>query len=101
MFIIPFLRPTLTKLILFALLIALASFIPDVDEVCSPSPGGISCGSAPISGIGYPTFYGEGFEGDVKMSSIFYPISFLVNIVVYYLLAATAVWLAIRSSAHI
>jgi len=83
---ISFLKSTPVKIVLFILLIVLTIFIPKTTEICSMGIGGVICGQISANGIGYPIFFGDKFSGDVG-SPGFYPLNFLINIVVFYIIA--------------
>ncbi len=87
-----FFKPTILKVIIFFLFIFLTGFIPRTSEICSMVPSGVvSCGLNSTIGLGYPTFFGEEYRGDVG-DLVFYPIYLIINIISFYLLSSVCIW---------
>ena len=87
-----FFKPTVMKFVLFFLLIFLTVFIPKTAKICSMAPSGIVCGTNPTQGLGYPTFLGEQFGGDVGFLS-FNPINLILNIVIFYSISSGLIFM--------
>lgn len=87
-----FFKPTIGKIVLFILLIALTIFIPKTMEVCPMGPNGVVCGMSEAQGIGYPIFFGDKASGDA-ISIGLYPLNLLINIVIYYLISCGILFL--------
>ncbi|MDP3769929.1 MAG: hypothetical protein Q8R40_03270 [bacterium] len=87
-----FLRPTIAKLSLMILFLFATLFFPKTAEICSlevTTPSG--CERISVQGIGLPIFYGDKFMGDVVYQG-FYPLNFVANIVLYYLIASMVIF---------
>lgn len=75
-------------IVIFIVLLVVASFIPKYGRVCAALPPGSStpCQKTQVWGFGYPVFYGEKFSGDARITE-FVPVMLAVNIVLYSVLA--------------
>lgn len=86
------LKPTLFIVILTIFLLVATYFIPKKAEICSMGPDGLVCGKLPVSGFGWPIFYGEGFAGDAVERGFFLG-HFVINIILYYLISVLLIFL--------
>lgn len=90
-----FFEPTLTKGIIFIILLGLTVFIPKTVTICSPTPESprvAVCGKVHegIEGIGYPHFLGTKASGDALYYG-FSILNFLINLIVYYVISCVLV----------
>ncbi len=88
-----FIKPSFAKIIIFIILITLTAFIPKQQYNCAIDINQeTSCYFVKMEGIGYPIFYGERIGDDI-ITKGFHPISFIINIVLYYLISSVFVYL--------
>jgi hypothetical protein len=88
-----FLRPTIVKITILILMLFFTVFLPKTAEICSLEVTTSSgCERIAAKGIGLPIFYGDKFMGNVVYMG-FYPIHFAVNLILYYLIACSVLFL--------
>ncbi len=87
-----FFKPTWNKGIFFIALMLSTFFIPKVIQICSNGVNGVACGEIKTFGFGYPMFYGIFYSGNAG-TLMFNPITFVVNLVVFYLVSCGLIFL--------
>ena len=85
-----FFKITRFKIILFFILLIITIFIPQIDQHCISTIDDVVCQDVLVWGSGFPMFYGTNYCGDA-IEIRFFPIMFVVNLIVYYLLSCVII----------